>query len=96
MYPENPYFKPSPPLSCDVQSEVYEAYTQFPPYATSLFRINALTTRYGISKDRIRGIIKTGQVAESWKKLVSFQLQLSRAEEGRAPSSPDVSCELTS
>lgn len=54
-----------------MQAEVYEAYTQFPPEATSIFRINALTTKYGISKDRIRGIIKTGQVSESWKKLVS-------------------------
>ena len=72
VYPENPYFRPSPPLSCDVQSEVYEAYTQFPPDTSSLFRINALTTKYGISKDRIRGIIKTGQVSESWKKLVSL------------------------
>ncbi|KAL7417612.1 hypothetical protein BDY24DRAFT_95642 [Mrakia frigida] len=81
-YPENPYFKPSPPLSCDLQAEVYEGYTQFPPSATSLFRINALSATYGISKDRIRGIIKTGQVGESWKRLVSLNSLFRRHERG--------------
>lgn len=70
-FPENPYFKPTPPLSTALQAEIYAKYTQYPSYVTSIARVNHLAEKYAISKDRIRGMIKTGQVAESWKRLVS-------------------------
>ncbi|CDZ96780.1 Ribosomal protein S35, mitochondrial [Phaffia rhodozyma] len=68
-YPANPYFKPTPPLSCDLQEEIYQLYKSFPGEVGAVERMNLLSEKYSISKERVTGAIKTGQVGEAWAKV---------------------------
>lgn len=49
---------------------MYAVYVSFPAAVTAVERVNLISERYNIGKDRVTAAVKTGQVADSWKEAV--------------------------
>ncbi|GAA6052698.1 hypothetical protein JCM3770_007180 [Rhodotorula araucariae] len=73
-FPLNPTFNPLPPLADSIKTKIYNAYLHniLLKDATDSQVVRAVSTRFGVSMDRVRAIIRLKELEKRWK------------EEGRA------------
>ncbi|GJN87280.1 hypothetical protein Rhopal_000228-T1 [Rhodotorula paludigena] len=73
-FPLNPTFAPLPPLADSIKSKIYNAYVHniLLKDATDSQVVRAVSSKFGVSMDRVRAIIRLKELEKKWK------------EEGRA------------
>ncbi|TNY18524.1 eukaryotic mitochondrial regulator protein-domain-containing protein [Rhodotorula diobovata] len=68
-FPLNPTFNPLPPLADSVKTKIYNAYLHniLLKDATDSQVVRAVSTRFGVSMDRVRAIIRLKELEKRWK-----------------------------
>ncbi|GAA6028109.1 hypothetical protein JCM8097_001875 [Rhodosporidiobolus ruineniae] len=68
-FPLNPTFNPLPPLADSIKSKIYNAYVHniLLKDATDSQVVRAVSSRFGVSMDRVRAIIRLKELEKSWK-----------------------------
>ncbi|GAA5851466.1 hypothetical protein JCM9279_001076 [Rhodotorula babjevae] len=68
-FPLNPTFNPLPPLADSIKSKIYNSYLHniLLKDATDSQVVRAVSTRFGVSMDRVRAIIRLKELEKQWK-----------------------------
>ncbi|BGP38487.1 hypothetical protein JCM10450v2_002435 [Rhodotorula kratochvilovae] len=68
-FPLNPTFSPLPPLANSIKTKMYNAYLHniLLKDATDSQVVRAVSTRFGVSMDRVRAIIRLKELEKTWK-----------------------------
>lgn len=74
----NPTFNPLPPLADSIKSKIYNSYLHniLLKDATDSQVVRAVSTRFGVSMDRVRAIIRLKELEKQWKDEVRPLLRL--------------------
>ena len=89
-FPLNPTFNPLPPLADSIKSKIYNSYLHniLLKDATDSQVVRAVSTRFGVSMDRVRAIIRLKELEKQWKdevrpllRLLSLSLSLPERQE---------------
>lgn len=72
----NPSFNPLPPLADTIKERIYTAYAYNIRIkdATDKQVVRAVSSKFGVSMDRVRAIIRLKELEEQWRKEVRFPL----------------------
>ncbi|GAA5947331.1 hypothetical protein JCM3775_005367 [Rhodotorula graminis] len=68
-FPLNPTFNPLPPLADSIKTKIYNSYLHniLLKDATDSQVVRAVSTRFGVSMDRVRAIIRLKELEKQWK-----------------------------